>query len=289
MSPAGGKIRPAVVTDFDRIYPLLQQLNDTRMTRKVWQRLFIPLWREGEFCPGYVIADGERIVGFIGTLYSLRRINGVEQRLCNLTSWIVLPEYRHRSVMLLLPILRDKSVTLTSLTSSPEAYEVYKKLGFSDLDTGARVIYRAPPLLPKRYRLYRGSEILERLDPPLQQLYRDHAGLDLEHCLVEGYGARCYLVLERKRGRAHLHFISEPDWFRDHIGGFRYQLLAALGMKTLQLDERLLQGKKIFLSRRKVFEQPKQYRSANLACEDIDALYSELAVLATPPGTGKEY
>jgi hypothetical protein len=281
VTSTAGKIRPAMPVDFQRVYPLLQQLNDTRMTREVWQRLFLPLWREPEFCPGYVVEDGDSIVGFIGTLYSVRQVGGVEHRVCNLTSWIVLPEYRHQSVMLLLPILRDKSVTLTSLTSSPEAYAVYKKLGFKDLDSSARVIYRFPPLLPGRCRLYRGSEAAARLDPSLQQIYRDHANLDLEHCVVEGHGGSCYLVAELKRGRAHLHFVSEPRWFRDHVSAFRYQLLSALGVKTLQLDERFLQQKMIFPSRRKVFDQPKQLRSTALVAGDIDALYSELVVLAT--------
>ena len=281
MTGSAGKIRPAIAMDFERVYPLLRQLNDTRMTREVWQRLFLPLWREPGFCPGYVIEDGDDLVGFIGTLYSVRRFNGVEHRVCNLTSWIVLPEYRHQSVMLLLPILRDKAVTLTSLTSSPEAYAVYKKLGFSDLDSAARVIYRFPPLLPGRFQLYRGSEVAARLSPPLEQIYRDHAGLDLEHCVVEKHGGSCYLVAELKRGRAHIHFLSEPGWFRDNLGAIRYQLLTALGVKTLQLDERFLQHKTIFPSRRKVFDQPKQLRSTALGAGDIDALYSELVVLAT--------
>ncbi len=285
MTGAGGSIRAAVPEDFEQVYPLLRQLNDTRITRDIWRRLFLPLWRGADFVPGYVVEDGEKVVGFIGTLYSERQIDGVAQRICNLTSWIVLPEYRQQSVMLLMPLLRDKSVTLTSLTSSHEAYAVYKKLGFQDLDAGARVVYRFPPLWPSRYRLYRGAQALSRLDDAMAKIYRDHSGLDLEHCRVEGKDGGCYLVLEKKRGRAHVHFISDPAWFRRHLGGFRYRLLSALGMKTLQVDERFLQQQRIFFSRRKVFDQPKQIRSRQLGGDSIDALYSELVVLATPwPG-----
>lgn len=282
--PRKARVREAQVEDFERVYPLLRQLNDTRMTRPVWHRLFEPLWRGEGFCPGYVLEDNELIGGFIGTLYSARLIHGREHRLCNLTSWVVLPEYRSQSVMLLLPILRDKAVTLTSLTSSVEAYAVYKKLGFADLDTSARVIYRSP--LPGRrgYQIATGEDCLAQLGGASLQVGRDHEGLDIIHCLVSrGDDGACYLLLESKRARAHVHHISDVLWFRRHVSAFRRALLNALGLRTLQVDERFLQQKKLFLSRAKVFDQPKQFRSRELGGDDIDALYSELAVLATEP------
>ena len=283
MSAAKGKIRPATAGDFDKLYPLLQELNDTRITRDVWQRLFQPQWRGDDFCPGYVIDDGGELVGFIGTLYSRRHCGGEERRFCNLTSWIVRPTHRQQSVMLLLPLLRDKAVILTSLTSSEEAYAVYEKLGFADLEASARVIYRMPSLWHGRYRIYRGSQVTEFLDESELVLYRDHAGLDLEHCVVEREGQRCYLVLEIKRGRAYLHFAGAPEWLRQHISAFKSLLLSTLGVKTMQVDERWLDGVAIFPSRRKVFAQARQFRGVDIEPVDIDGLYSELVVLATPP------
>ena len=280
-SPPKARIRPAVPGDFDGVYPLLRLLNDTRLTRDVWQRLFDPLWRGADYCPGYVLVDGSTAVGFIGTLYSERMVNGAVQRFCNLTSWVVLPEYRSQSVMMLLPILRDKSVTLTSLTSSEEAYAIYQKLGFKDLDTCARVMYRLPGVRSSSYQVLRGGRCADALSADQAALYRDHQRLDIEHCLVRKGSGQCYLMLESKRGRAHVHHISDTAWFRDHVGRFRHGLLATLGLNTLQVDERFVSGVRVVASRRKVFDQPKQFRSRALAVNDIDALYSELLVLAT--------
>lgn len=278
------RIRPALTTDFEAVYPLLCLLNDTRLTREVWRRLFEPLWRDQDFCPGYLLEAEGKAVGFIGTLDSERVLHGVSHRIRNLTSWVVLPEYRSQSVMLLMPILRDKSVTLTSLTSSEEAYAVYSKLGFDDLDASARVIYRLPGLRARAYRVLIGQSCLAALDGSLQEIGEAHLGLDVEHCLVEGPGTgRCYLVIERKRGRAHVHFISDLPWFRAHAGKLRHALLSTLELRTMQVDERFLEGRRIAFSRTKVFDQPKQFRSQELAVDDIDALYSELVVLATKP------
>lgn len=282
MSEEGGvKIRAARADDFDAVYPLLQQLNDTRIGREVWQRLFQPLWN-GAVEPGYVIDHGSNIVGFIGTLYSERSIGGEVVRLCNLTSWIVLPEYRQQSVMMLMSLLRDKTLTLTSLTSSPEAYAVYKKLGFADLEASARVVYRFPVPGCRRYQLAWADTAREQLCAADRVLYDHHSGLDVEQCLVSGPGGNCFLVLERKRGRAHIHHISNPAWFCQHLSRLRYRLLRSMGVRSLQVDERFVQGQSLVPSRRKIFDQAKQFRSKNLQAQDIDGLYSELVVLATP-------
>jgi hypothetical protein len=281
-SPPKARIRPALADDFERVYPLLRQLNDTRITRTVWQRLFAPLWRGADYCPGYVLVDDAVVVGFIGTLYSEREIQGQVERLCNLTSWVVLPEYRSQSVMMLMPILRDKSVTLTSLTSSEEAYAVYQKLGFKDLDTQARVMYRFPLFRSRRYQFWRGSDCVARLDDSQRAIYRDHQDFDVLHYLLQADTGQCYMMLECKRGRAHVHYVSDMLWFRQHVGRFRHGLLAQLQLKTLQVDERVLGGMRIAASRAKVFDQPKQFRSRSLDVDHIDALYSELVVLATP-------
>lgn len=280
---AKARIRPATAEDFTGVYPLLRQLNDTRITEAVWRRLFEPLWRGADYGPGYVLVDERTVVGFIGTLYSERQVNGTPRRLCNLTSWVVLPEYRSQSVMMLLPIMRDKSVTLTSLTSSEEAYAIYRKLGFKDLESQARVIYRLPGARSRRYQFLVGRDCAAALDEAQHAYYRDHEQFDIVHCLVSLGEARCYLMLECKRGRAHVHHISDVPWFREHVGRFRHGLLAQLELKTLQVDERVLGGCRITASRAKVFDQPKQYRGRALGVDDIDALYSELVVLATAP------
>lgn len=60
------KVRPATAEDFDAVYPLLQELNNTRFTREIWKRLFTNLWDQRDWFPGYVLDTGNNIVGFLG-------------------------------------------------------------------------------------------------------------------------------------------------------------------------------------------------------------------------------
>ena len=71
------------------------------------------------------------------------------------------------------------------------------------------------------------------------------------------------------------------ELFRESIGVLRWKLCRALDVKSLQVDERFLAGKKIFMSRNKTFAQPKQFKG-KVTAEAVTAAYSELAVLATP-------
>ena len=281
MAVAKAKVRAAGAEDFDAVYPLLQKLNNTRFSREVWQRLFTNLWHQEGWSPGYVLDTGERIVGFLGGLYSDVVLKGEKQRVCNLTAWIVEDEYRSNSIMLLMPFLRQKKTTLTSLTSSPEAYAVYKKLGFKDLDTACRVIYPLPSLR-RNLRLVTGeAEMLSLFSEAERELYEHHKELDVRQLVVTNGREHCYLLMTRRLGRGHFQQIGNVDFFRKNIGGFRGGLCKILDVKTLQVDERFLGGRKLTGSRQKAFAQPKQVRG-DLAGIEVSGAYSELAVLATP-------
>ena len=276
-----GKIRPATAADFEAVYPLLRQLNDTRISRDIWRRLFEPLWRPQPFCPGYLIDDEGHIGGFIGALYVEREVAGESRVFCNLTSWIVEPAYRAQSVMLLLPLLRDKRFIITSFTSNDESYQVYNKLKFKDLEVEARVIYRFPHWRSGAYRLHWDDALEALLDARELGHFRHHQFAGLRHCLIQHESHSCYLVIELKRGRGHIHYASAPGWLAEHLAACRWPLMGVLGVRTLQLDERFLGGVGLWPSRRKTLSHPRQYRGA-LAPGDIDALYSELLVLASP-------
>ncbi len=278
------KVRPATPEDVEQVLPLLKQLNDTRITETVWQRLFANLWQQTDYQPGYVLDTGERLVGFMGTLYSERVIDGETHTICNLTSWIVEEAYRSSSLFLLMPIIRQKGITFTSLTSSPEAYAVYNKLGFADLETGARVIYRNPLRSGKAYNVITNTSAMRDLLNDTEQRYLDdHHMLDCTHLLIERDGQHCYCLVEIKPGKVHLHYVSNQVFFKQHLAGFRSKLLATLGQKCLQVDVRLVQNQSLLFSRKKKFTQAKQFKSASLNADQIDGLYSELLVLATKP------
>src|SRR5262245_1225611 len=89
---------------FEDILRLLAGCEAPRMSKEDWRRmLFEYAWpAEGED-RGYGLFDGAKPVGFIGTLFSDREIEGRRERFCNLSSWIVSKSHRGRSLELLLP------------------------------------------------------------------------------------------------------------------------------------------------------------------------------------------
>ena len=275
------KVRAATADDFDAVYPLLQELNSTRFTREIWQRLFTNLWDQEDWCPGYVLDTGSNIVGFLGGLISHIEKGGEMLRVCNLTAWIVKDEYRSNSIMLLMPFLRQKNTVLTSLTSSPEAYKVYKKLGFKDLDANCRILYPVPAWGSRYELLTDPSRVRGSLTSWEQQCFDHHKKLDVQQCLIRHGDRHCHLLITRRLGRGHIQEVGDIELFRESIGALRGQLCRALNVKSLQVDERFLAGKNLFMSRKKTFAQPKQFKG-KVTPEDITAAYSELAVLATP-------
>ena len=245
------KVRSATADDFEAVYPLLQELNSTRFTREIWQRLFTNLWHQDDWCPGYVLDTGEEIVGFLGGLNSTTSIEGEPHTVCNLTAWIVKDEYRSNSIMLLMPFLKMKNTSLTSLTSSPEAYKVYKKLGFKDVDSGCRVIYPIP-LLSRKYRIISSrDEIVSVLNKKEKEIYADHEGLDVKQLVISDGREHCYLVLTRRLGRGHIQLVGNVELFRKGITAMCRSICKKVDVKSLQVDERFLAGQKIMLSRKK--------------------------------------
>jgi hypothetical protein len=65
---------------------------------------------------GFMLRDGQRVVGTLLALYSERLVAGRVARFCNLTSWCVLPDYRSRSISLLTALLRQDGYHFTVLT-----------------------------------------------------------------------------------------------------------------------------------------------------------------------------
>ena len=94
------------------------------------------------------LRDGDRVVGFIGTIWSVREIGGKTERFCNLSSWITLPEYRNHSLQLFKAVMELRDCTITCHTPAGPLYPLYRRFGFSDLETKLRIIRPLPAWQP---------------------------------------------------------------------------------------------------------------------------------------------
>src|SRR5262249_53612671 len=82
-------IREARGDDFPRVYPLLLHFQNKGLSKEHWKQLFVDHSGLQHDRYGWVLVDGEEVVGFVGTILSERTVRGEKVRLCNTSSWIV--------------------------------------------------------------------------------------------------------------------------------------------------------------------------------------------------------
>jgi hypothetical protein len=226
-------------------------------------------------------------VGFFGTIWSEREIGGRRERLCNLTSWITLPEYRNHSLLLLKAILALGDCTITCHSPAPHLYPIYKKFGFHDLETNLRIVLPWPSLPPRMGfggRVFTDpAKIGPRLDEGERRILEAHRVPGCGHLLIESRGGSCYLVFTRTRGRrryfSHLHYVGNPPVLVRFLDRLKLHLFTVNRTPLIMLDARLAAGLDLPGSRVVPLGVPHVFRSGSLAPAQIDNLYSELILL----------
>src|SRR5689334_19152839 len=89
---------------------LRANLND----RVPWARACSVMpWKVDATNHGFMLREGQRIVGVHLAFYSERLIAGRTERFCNLGAWFVLPEFRFHSIRLLRELLMQDGYHFT--------------------------------------------------------------------------------------------------------------------------------------------------------------------------------
>lgn len=283
-------VEKADVGMFDDIYAILKKFNNPRLGPEEWRRLFTYAWRDPASAPGFVLMDGPRVVGFIGTIYSQRCINNRMENFCNVTSWIVEPEYRGESIRMVLPLVRMPETTITNFSPSTTVTKIFEQLGFQYLDTHAFIFYPSHRV----YRILRRTgvrfitdeaEVREHLTAQQRVLFDHHSAYACTHLLLldETTGATCYCI-STKILRNHLHFnhvqhVSNPGMFIDHAEAIGLRLCMHTGTPLMKVDCRLLGVPRIPGAIRFRVTSPRMFKSERVAAHEVDNLYSELVIL----------
>src|SRR5262252_10291494 len=124
---------------------------------------------------GFMLRDGQRIVGAFTAFYSERLVAGTMERFCDLGTWYVLPEFRFYSIRLIKALLAQDGYHFTALTPSKKVVSIQSRLGFHPLDTAAALILNLPwPTPPGRTTISSDPDAIERtLTGPELKLYHD--------------------------------------------------------------------------------------------------------------------
>jgi hypothetical protein len=238
---------------FDRVYPLLRE-HDPSLDRTTWQRLFNYQWFHPEDYCGYGLFDDDRVVGYLGLIFSQRAIASQVERFCNLSTWIVQEPYRGHSLSMMLPVIKLRNYTLTDLSPFPEVAELAKRLGFKELDLKLKLLL--PFGFP--FQVLNSNHLQISHNPSLIQtilkgedlkLFLDHQSYpNCKHLTIFSNTQYCYLIFTIIRNKSfsycHIHYISH-----------------------------------IHVSWELPFNSIKLYKSETLSIQSIDNLYSEVILL----------
>jgi hypothetical protein len=151
---------------------------------------------------GFMLRDGQRVVGALLALYSERLVAGRVERFCNMGTWCVLPGYRSRSISLLTALLAQEGYHFTVLTPDETTRAILGRLRFRFFDTSAALVPNLPwPTVPGRTRISADTDVIERtLAGPELELYHDHAqALAVHHLVLIRGQDSCYVMYREFR------------------------------------------------------------------------------------------
>jgi hypothetical protein len=277
------EVRKAYADDFERVYPLLQA-HDPRLSRDIWRRLFQRPWPAPLDHYGYLLLAGSQCVGFLGAIFSRRRLGGQEYDCCNISTWVVREDFRNQSLSLMFPLLKLKDWVITNLTPSREVCRILKHFGFKELDAGFKIF---PPFIQKRSRDCRVSleprDLVAHLTPKELQILDDQLPLACRHLLLESPRGYCYLIASRivkkKVPLARLDYIGNHQILSDNLGNVVNALAIRLRVTAVIIDDRLLPSGDYWRAFSWRFKEPRLYKGFNGDRQLLDNLYSELVIL----------
>jgi hypothetical protein len=269
--------------DLELIGEFLRQNLNTRMSAATWVAGLSVPWVVDAPNFGFMLRDGQRVVGVHLAFYSERSVGGQVERFCNLGAWCVLPEYRFHSVRLLRALLAQHHYHFTDLSPSGNVVALNARLRFRSLDTATALIPNLPlPSWPGRTKVSSDPAVIAAcLDGRDLEIYHDHAGAAAaRHLIVSRGGDACYVMFRKVRRKnlplfASVLYASNPDLLRRAIGPVTRHLLLHAGAMATLAELRIVRHRpypSVMLSS----PRPKMFRSETLQPAQIDDLYSEL-------------
>jgi hypothetical protein len=292
-------VRDARANDFPKIYPLLLDLPDGRhVTREQWRQLFVDHWgfQDGKF--GYVLEDGDEVVGFISTIYSERVVRGEKLPFCCISNWIVKEEYRGDSLALLSKILALRSVEITNLTPTPALLDMFEKLKYTSFDRTERIVFACPtPALARPCTILTDPDAISAVaEAEVRRFVRDHHLPYNRHVLVRSAEGDCYVMFDRsykavgrargdERGEsprlpfARVHHVSNARVFARHSARLVLKVMATSRVVGMIIEERMLRGETIWHSIKRPGKRRGSFRSNRITADDVDNLYAEHVLL----------
>ncbi len=280
--PRGVDVAPITGEDVRDVGDFLHRHLNGRLSGEQWARSAMPTWSVDAPNHGFLLRQGEALVGVYLAFYSERVVEGQTRKVCNLAAWCVLEEHRAHGVRLARAMLRQKGYDFVDLSPSGNVVDLNTRLGFEFLDTTTAVVPNVP--FPHRHgvRLVsRPADIERTLSDRDLVVYRDHRDARAAwHFVVTVEEESCYVMARRDRRKglplfATLLHVSDPAVLA-RAGHAPYRHLLLRHRTLVTLAERRVAGRPPRISRLLRAPRPRMFRSERTPPASVDYLYSEL-------------
>ncbi len=284
---SGIGVRPTTPADTTEICDLLE--HGFGIAADDWRPLCTTNWLADNPTRGFVLTDGGRIVGYLGTIYSQREINGKTGIVCDFSSYCVAPAYRGRGLgtTLVAATVRDERITYTSLTPAPVTQRVLEGMGYAILDRhvllfppglNAKTLWQSRVDIDVNDRTVRAS-----LGQAERRIYDDHAPYDCLQMTARDAGGTAYLVVKRRLPRvrsaripvSQILYCSAPDVLARNLERIKLAIMWQQKTFGIAMNERLFPKAPRAIRKKNIA----QYRSPAFTPNELDLLYSEFVLL----------
>ena len=214
--------------DLEDIYCFLSENFNPGVTLDVWRLAFNRSWMPEKPNNGFMLLVNNTVVGVLCALYAQRQTQEGIRNVCNTSTWFVMDAYRSHSLKLMIAILGQKGFFFTSLSASPEVYELHRHLKFRSYVTTLVAI----PNLPKLNYFSKKLEILidpestsKCLDAHIKQISIDHMDIPtVKQIVFRTFNETLLVIFDIRTVRGvratNIFYLSNPDMFYEN----RYEI-----------------------------------------------------------------
>lgn len=270
--------------DLKNVSAFLHQHMNNNFSPEVWESGINKCWLESSPNYGFMLIQEGEIVGVLCAIYSEQYVNGDLKKFCNPHSWCVLPEYRTRSVDLVLSVIRQPGYHFTMFSPNSSGVEIFGYLKFKRLDNTTSIVLNVPAFNVSRVHILGDTEDASSfLKSPYNKYHKEHTIFPWLKIIVFGVGGNYGFILYKKQllkklACARILYVSDANLFQRCWPVLRTYLLLRHGMVTSKIETRFLSGT-LFLTLKNEPDGRKFYLSSELDQGNIHYLYSELVTL----------
>jgi hypothetical protein len=272
--------------DLDEVAEFLHRNMNDRFSVLEWKRGISRSWLKDAPNFGFMLKCGNKIAGVLCAIYSEQPVAAnVMKRFCNPHSWCVLPDFRARSIDLVLALIRQKGYTFTMLSPNKDGIEIFRFLKFRPLNNEVAIFLNIPVVTSSGEIISQQdiTQIKTLLPHQAARHYADHAEFPWLNFLFfkseERYGFLIFKKQIHKRlASAWILYISDAALFQLCWPAIRTVLLLKHGLLFSKIESRLLNQPMKTLLKPEQGHQ-KFYLGDEVSADCVQNLYSELVTL----------